>query len=409
MITVDRSPIGQCLMSKKLLIIFPSTQRGGAEEYTLTIAEAALQAGWQVHTAFPHTAKTISLINDFTQNNISYHQLNIADVAGGKIASITASLLRLFKTSKLIFKLRPDVVLLNLPAHHLAFTTLWLCGLLKIPTAVVFHLIPFSTNFGKYKLKAYHWAKARNQQWITISNYNRQSLAKEFNLNPKKFHCIYNGTEQASITIKSDAERNKLRCQIRQELGLATDSKLLLTVARLHPQKGHDYLIPIIPAIIEKFPEVQFVWVGDGERRTYLEDLLRSHRVESRVKFLGYRDDIPNLLTAADLFVFPSYQEGMPFAILEVMIYGLPIVASDTGGIPEMIVDGQHGLLFKTGDRQDFLNKLDWALTNNTMMVQMANAASKRVAKFSATQMQQNTLEVLQNLNMNKNNDNRQN
>ena len=385
----------------KLLIIFPSTQRGGAEEYALKIARATLQQNWKIHVAFPHTAGTSSLINDFTQKNIPYHQLDLADVEGGKLISLTASFLRLFKTSNLIFKLRPDVVLLNLPAHHLVFTTLWLCGLLKIPTAVVFHLIPFSAHFGKYKVKAYHWAKARNQQWITISNYNRQFLAKEFNLKPQAFHCIYNGIKQTSPIVKSGADIHKLRCHIRQELGLATNSKLLLTVARLHPQKGHDYLIPIIPEIIKKFPQVQFVWVGDGDRLQYLTDLLNKYQIADKVTLLGYRDDIANLLTAADLFVFPSYQEGMPFAVLEAMVYGLPIVASDTGGIPEMIIDGEHGLLFKTGDRQELLTKLDWALTNPILMAKMANAAKKQVPKFSEAQMQKNTLEVLQNLHLN--------
>lgn len=382
----------------KLLIIFPSTQRGGAEEYALTMAEAALQVGWQVHTAFPHTTGTTSLINDFTQKNIPDYQLDIADVEASKLISLRASCFRLLRTYKLISQLKPNVILLNLPAHHLAFTTLWLCGFLKIPTAVVFHLIPFAANFSKNKLKLYHWAKNRNQQWITISEYNRQFLAREFALEPKQFHCIYNGIKQTSPVIKSDDYKNKLRCQIRQELGLPANSKLLLTVARLHPQKGHDYLIPIIPQIINKFPQVHFVWVGNGDRQQELTELLQKYRVVERVTFLGYRADIPNLLTAADLFVFPSYQEGMPFAVLEAMVYGLPIVASDTGGIPEMITDGKHGLLFKTGDRQDLFKKLDWALSNYTLMAKMANAAQKQAQKFSAAQMQQNTLKVLQNL-----------
>jgi glycosyltransferase involved in cell wall biosynthesis len=382
-------------MSKKLLIIFPSTQRGGAEEYTLTIAEAALQEGWKIHAAFPNTAGTISLIDDFTRQNIQYHQLDIGEVEGNKLISLTASLSRLFKTYRLISKLNPDVILLNLPAHHLAFTTLWLCGFLRIPTAVVFHLIPFSSSFSKNKLQAYHWAKTRNQQWITISNYNRKYLAEEFALNPQEFQCIYNGIKQTSPIIKN---RKRSRYQIGQELGLTTNSKLLLTVARLHPQKGHDYLIPIIPTIINKFPEVQFVWVGDGDRQKYLTELLKEYRVAEKVTFLGYRADIPNLLAAADLFVFPSYQEGLPFAVLEAMVHGLPIVASDTGGIPEMIVNEQHGLLFKTGDRQNLLDKLDWALTNPTMMTQMANAASQRVRQFSVTQMQRDTLAVLRKL-----------
>jgi glycosyltransferase involved in cell wall biosynthesis len=382
----------------KLLIILPSTQRGGAEEYTLKIAQVALQAGWQIHTAFPQTLDTASLIADFRQQNIEYHPLNIADQEKGKLVSIKASLLRLFRTQKLLSQLQPDVVLLNLPAHHLGFISLWLCGLLKIPTAVVFHLIPFSASFSKSKLRAYHWAKARNQKWITISNYNCQRLAEEFSLPSQEFCCIYNGIKQESLRPSNLETKQQLRAQIRQELDLEANSQILLTVARLHPQKGHDYLIPIMPEIIAHFPDVQFIWVGDGEYQAYLSQQLQEYQVKERVIFLGYRQDIPNLLAAADLFLFPSYQEGLPFAVLEAMVYGVPIVASDTGGIPEMIVNEKHGLLFRTGDRQDLLQKLDWALNHPASMAQMANMAQVQVQKFSEATMLQNTLEVLQNL-----------
>lgn len=381
----------------KLLIIFPSSQRGGAEEYTLKIARGALQEGWEIHTAFPKTPDTISLINDFTRQNIEYYPLDLADVKGGKVTALKASLGRLLETYKLLATIKPDVVLLNLPAHHLGFTILWLCGLLKIPTAVVFHLIAFPASFSPSKLRAYYWAKARNQEWITISEYNRKYLAREFSLAPTEWHCIYNGINQASIA-QSPLDKNQLRFQIRQELGLATNSLLILTVARLHPQKGHDYLLPIIPQIIAKFPQVQFVWVGDGEDRAYLTNLVQECKMEAQVNFLGYRNDIPELLTAADLFLFPSYQEGFPFAVLEAMIYGLPIVASDTGGIPEMVLDGQHGLIFPTGDRQKLWQKLDWALTHPTAMAKMAEEAQIQVAKFSETKMLKDTLDILRNL-----------
>jgi glycosyltransferase involved in cell wall biosynthesis len=382
----------------KLLIILPSIQRGGAEEYTLKIAQAALQAGWQIDTAFPQTPDTASLIADFRQQNIDYHPLNIADQGKGKLASIKAGLLRLLRTQKLLSQLQPDVVLLNLPAHHLGFISLGVCGLLQIPTAVVFHLIPFSASFSKSKLRAYHWAKARNQQWVTISQYNCQRLAEEFSLPSQEFRCIYNGIKQETSISFNAETKQQLRSQIRQELGLEANSQILLTVARLHPQKGHDYLIPIMPAIIARFPDVQFAWVGDGEYQANLNHQLQEYQVKERVIFLGYRQDIPNLLAAADLFLFPSYQEGLPFAVLEAMIYGLPIVASDTGGIPEMIVNEEHGLLFRTGDRQDLLQKLDWALTHLAAMAQMAKMAQVQVQKFSEATMLQNTLEVLQNL-----------
>lgn len=227
----------------KLLIVFPSTQRGGAEEYTLKIARGIKQKKWKIHAAFPKTPETASLIDDFTQQGVEYHQLEIADKPGNKFNSLKANISRLFVTYKLLLEIKPDVILLNLPAHYFGFIVVLVCGLLKIPTAVVFHLIPAPASFGLAKLRAYHWAKARNQEWITISDYNRQYLAREFNLDACELRCIYNGIEQQSLVIPSNSNRHQLRLKIRQELGLAETSQLLLTVARLHPQKGHDYLI----------------------------------------------------------------------------------------------------------------------------------------------------------------------
>ncbi len=382
----------------KLLIILPSTQRGGAEEYTVKIARGVKQKKWKIHTAFPRTSETISLIDDFTQQGIEYHQLEIADEPGNKFTSFKTSLFRLFTTYRLLLKIKPDVVLLNLPAHYFGFAVILVCGLFKIPTAVIFHLIPAPASFSSAKLRAYHWAKARNQEWITISDYNRKYLAQEFDLDIRELRCVYNGIKQKSLAISSDVDRQQLRSKIRQELGLAETSQLLLTVARLHPQKGHDYLIPIIPKIVAKFPQAHFVWVGDGDRSSYLTKMLQQHNVEAKVSFLGYRRDIPDILSAADIFLFPSYQEGLPFAVLEAMVYGLPIVASDTGGIPEMVVHQRNGLLFKTGDRHDLLEKLDWALTYPTAMAQMAEAGKVEVQKFSETKMLKDTSEILENL-----------
>lgn len=139
------------------------------------------------------------------------------------------------------------------------------------------------------------------------------------------------------------------------------------------------------------------MWVGDGELAASLIKMLQQHNVEKKVSLLGYRNDIPDLLNAADIFLFPSYQEGLPFAVLEAMVYGLPIVASNTGGIPEMVLHQHNGLLFETGDRQDLLEKLDWALTHPTTMTQMAEVGKVEVQKFSETKMLEDTLKVLEN------------
>lgn len=383
----------------KLLTIFPSTQRGGAEEYTLTIASAAVNQGWDVHGAFPQTDGTASLIRDFTEKNVHYHRLEISDAGSDSLEASTKPYLRLARTVFLLLKIRPDVVLVTLPWPIHCFSSIVACGLLKIPTAVVFQLIPFRFSFTNKKLKAYAWARSRNQQWIAISDHNRKFVCESFQMPDNEVLCIYNGIKVKSACSNGTYEEiNTLRRQVREELGLAETSKLALTVGRLNSQKGYNDLVQVIPHIIKDFPDVKFVWVGEGELREDLINKVREYAIEDKVLFLGYRSDVPRLLKAADLFVFPTHYEGQPFALLEAMAQGLPIVTSDASGIPELIENKVHGLLFRAGDSCDLSETLRWALIHSVFMQEMGRNAQQRVQDFSEERMIEETLDVLQNL-----------
>ena len=382
----------------KLLVIFPSTERGGAEEYTLTLATAAVQAGWDVHAAFPEANGTTSLRQDFTRANIAHSPLNISNATDHSFSRMSESLLRFTRTLSLLLRLKPDAVLVVLPYPPLAFTSLLACGLLAIPTAVVFQLVPFKFEFGRRRLQTYAWARARNQQWITVSKHNQTLISQTFHIPPEALRCVYNGISLPPSPIQRTDVEPEVRDQVRRELGIPEHGQILLTVARLHSQKGYSYLIPIIPTLITAFPNVMFVWVGEGDQRDLLMQQVQDQGVREQVLFLGYRSDIPRLLQAADLFIFPSYFEGLPFAVMEAMIYGLPIVASDTGGIPELIEHGQQGLLCRTGDSQDLLAQTQWALGHPERMQEMAKQAQRRVLDFSQATMIQDMLGTLESL-----------
>ena len=111
----------------KLLTLFPSEIRGGAEEYALTIASAAVKNGWNVHAAFPKTDKTTSLISDFSANNVRYHSLKIAE---SNSATKKRHALRFARTLTLLLKLKPDVVQIVLPWPNRCLGSILACGLL---------------------------------------------------------------------------------------------------------------------------------------------------------------------------------------------------------------------------------------------------------------------------------------
>jgi glycosyltransferase involved in cell wall biosynthesis len=382
----------------KLLITSPSPDRGGVEEYALTIAAAAIQEGWEVHAAFPQTNGTTSLIKDVENQGIKYHPQQIYAIHG-RLQGVLQNLRRLGQAIALLLQLKPDVVLINLPLPVQSLDIIVACALFQIPTVIVFHSIPVQLSFNKYKLRLYHWAQARNQRWIGVSDYNCKLVCESFQLARQQMHCIYNGVKLAPDSEQPDkADRSIIRLQVRQELGLPPNSRILLTVGRLDLEKGYGDLASTVPEIIKKFPDNQFVWVGEGHHRDVLTQQVQQNSIEESVLFLGHRTDVPRLLKAADLFVFPTHYEGMPFALLEAMVHSLPIVSSDASGIPEIIEHQLQGLLFRAGDRDDLLKTLGWALRHPDQMQRLVLNAKRRVQDFAEEIMLKKTFEVLRKI-----------
>jgi glycosyltransferase involved in cell wall biosynthesis len=130
---------------------------------------------------------------------------------------------------------------------------------------------------------------------------------------------------------------------VRAELGAAPDDEIVIAVGSLTWQKDHAALLEAFAAVARARPRV-FLWlVGDGPRRAALDRQRAALGLADRVRFLGLRADVPDLLAAADVFAMSSVREGLPVSLLEAMRAGCPSVATAIGGCPELIVDGETG------------------------------------------------------------------
>ena len=127
-------------------------------------------------------------------------------------------------------------------------------------------------------------------------------------------------------------------------------ARRVAVVANLRPGKGHDTLIDAAVEVLRCRPEATFEVIGDGSERERLIAQADSRQVRRAFSFVGQRDDVPARLAEADIFVLPSRSEALPNAVLEAMAAGLPVVASDVGGIPELISHDRTGLLVPPGD-----------------------------------------------------------
>jgi glycosyltransferase involved in cell wall biosynthesis len=179
---------------------------------------------------------------------------------------------------------------------------------------------------------------------ITVSQIVADTARNAYLIPKNKLHAIQNGIRTTKF------EKTKQGQNLRDEFLGESKGPLILTVARLVWFKGLDTLIDAFPMVLKKHQAAKLIIVGDGELRADLEAQANRLGISDCVLFTGERDDVPDLLSAADLFVLPSVSEGLPISILEAMASKLPIVATNVGGIPELVIDGETGRLVNSGD-----------------------------------------------------------
>ena len=174
---------------------------------------------------------------------------------------------------------------------------------------------------------------------IAISSEIARRLRQEFWLPSEKLEVVYNGVQLQQFNRAADARK-------RAALVGDTPRPVILSVARYSQQKGLNYLIEAAARV----PQAMFLLAGEGPERQSLELQANELGLHSRVLFLGYRNDIPDLLALCDLFVLPSVYEGMPIALIEAMGAGKPVIATDLPGCKELITHGENGWIIPAAD-----------------------------------------------------------
>jgi glycosyltransferase involved in cell wall biosynthesis len=239
------------------------------------------------------------------------------------------------------------------------------------------------------------WVNRKLSGWsdatIAVSECVRQVEIARARTDPAKVITIHNGIEAEQYRQIDSMVSDR----IRRELHTPLEAVVIASVGRLHPVKGFANLLTAMKSIHARFPDV-FLWlVGDGEQRTALEAQVRQLGLENVVVFAGMRRDIPEILTAVDIFTLASHVEGMPNAVLEAMAAGLPVVATQVGGVPEIVVDGQTGLLVPPADVQALARGLLTLIEDAPLRQRFGVAGRQRVFKrFDIAVTRQKTVDL---------------
>jgi glycosyltransferase involved in cell wall biosynthesis len=183
------------------------------------------------------------------------------------------------------------------------------------------------------------------------------------------------------------SEQNREVIDVRSEFGLSK-GPLLVCAARLTEQKGHKWLLRAFRSVVDQLPETSLLLLGDGPLRKHLEDTVIKLGISKNVRFAGWRTDVMDILPSTDLFVLASEWEGFGLVLLEAMSLSLSIVATEVGGIPEVVLDGETGWLVKSKDSDALAGSILAALRSPHKMLECGRMGKLRVQNtFSVKKM----------------------
>jgi L-malate glycosyltransferase len=227
---------------------------------------------------------------------------------------------------------------------------------------------------------------------IAVSKFSHQQLVQA-GLPPGKIELVYDGYACKETESKAG------RAQARRKLGLAEGDWVLGCMGQFTSEKGHEVLIRGVKKLLDESWPVRLVLAGEGPLRERYLTLIRGLGLENQVILPGFVTDPTSLLPAFDVFVFPSLNEGLGSTLLMVMAHHIPVCASQAGGIPELVIDGQTGSLFPPGDSSALAKVVRRNLEDKARAQSMAQAAYCRATSdFTVERMVSETYKVYANV-----------
>lgn len=236
---------------------------------------------------------------------------------------------------------------------------------------------------GKKRLKQrlargldYLVARYATKAVISVTGELAAHLSRQ--LDPRKVITIHNGIEMQRVHSRLTSE------QAKELLGILPGESVVGTAGRLEPIKRLDMFLLTASHLLRTLPKTKFLIVGEGMEEFRLRRLVVDLGIREQVRFLGHRTDIYDVLRAMDVFLLTSDHEGLPMVLLEALNLGLPIVAREVGGIPEVLQGGTNGILVSSATAEALAEACISILSNASQRQRLAKGASDRALDFSA-------------------------
>jgi glycosyltransferase involved in cell wall biosynthesis len=269
--------------------------------------------------------------------------------------------------TSLLLDFRADVV------HSHEFT-MAIYGAAAAPRAHARHVI--TMHGGLYYATAWRrrtalrWAARRSDALVGVSVATAAALERTLGIPHERVFVVPNGIPLRSGT----------RDRVRRELSIPDDELLVIAVGNLYPVKGHAVLLDAL-AMLDTGTKWHLAIAGRGDEEARLRAQTTAAGLDARVHLLGFRDDIPDILAAGDIFAMPSLSEGLPLALVEAMSFGLPVVVTRVGGIPEVVTDDVEALLVPPSDARALSTALRALIGGAALRERLGDAGRTRATR----------------------------
>ena len=214
---------------------------------------------------------------------------------------------------------------------------------------------------------------------VAVSEAVKAFMIRGRSVPARRIRVIHNGTPLERFR----GVPREAVCQARRRLGIADDARVVGTVTRLHEEKGNRHLLDAMPHVLRACPSAVLVVAGDGPLASALRLQADALGIRERVVFAGFVSDVPEVTAGFDVKAIPSIHEGFSFVAVEAMAAGVPIVASRTGGLAEIIRDGDNGLLVEQGDPAALGASLVRVLREPALARKLAESGRRAAEQYS--------------------------
>ena len=368
----------------KILFVITSSGVGGAEK--VLYHTSRLLDSERYSPSICSLKEKGKIARDAEAAGMEVHCLTMPD--GKRAIGWISSLVALFRLTRYLIKIRPTIV------HSFLFRAniISRVGAFLARVPLVISSVRVMGGEKDYYHTVEKVTSCMVDHYITVSDSVKEYLIEKANIFPEKITTIYNGVALNGLTPEGEGAAPDL-------FDMEPHESVILAVGRLHRQKGYDYLIRAIATVKREIPSVKLLIAGEGEEENDLKNLVKSLDLSKEVILTGLCREVEKLLNFTELFVLPSLWEGMPNAVLEAMAAAKPVVATRVGGVPELVKDGETGILVPPEDPESLARAIVGLLRNTAQANSMGNAGRKRVQDhFSLTAMVTKTDSLYQKL-----------